>query len=400
MPIIVLSLGFEVATEDFFDPHYLVRNLASLFGIPQHRMRVPKIVPGSQIVDVEIDRVDPCDSVVTCGAHGSCHAGVCVCSDGWMSPAECEGGDCECSHQTHCIDSCATCEADQPTQCTGCKLVGDLRLLDVRAASCVSSCPPGTYLNHALRQCLACDSTCKECMGPSSTQCTHCAAVKSGFYYFLAGGTGGGDAGGGGGECLTHCPLDGYYLDPTNRTCLPCHSTCHQCRGPRATECTSCTPNPCVLSGTCPPSVTAVLDESSFWTVYKQVPHITGSCVSTCRAGRAPRYVPLGLHWKEVIWDEAAKPGTLNEPEGNVVEIRGGWGNKSHLAKFRDSGEYGHGREDNRYPANLKKRLHGSRHEHYKMPGVSTISWRQHRAMHGSGDSFCDFQSECHGIQN
>ena len=40
---IVLSLGIEVSMEDFFDKHFLVRNLASLFGIPTERMRVPKI---------------------------------------------------------------------------------------------------------------------------------------------------------------------------------------------------------------------------------------------------------------------------------------------------------------------------------------------------------------------
>ena len=45
---IVLSLGITIGTEDFFDPHYLTRNLASLFGIPESRMRVPKIVAGSE----------------------------------------------------------------------------------------------------------------------------------------------------------------------------------------------------------------------------------------------------------------------------------------------------------------------------------------------------------------
>ena len=44
---IVLSIGIELPTEDFFDEHYLVRNLASLFGIPAERMRVPKIVAGT-----------------------------------------------------------------------------------------------------------------------------------------------------------------------------------------------------------------------------------------------------------------------------------------------------------------------------------------------------------------
>ena len=41
---IVLSLGIEVSTEQFFDAHYLMRNLASLFGIPNGRMRVPNVV--------------------------------------------------------------------------------------------------------------------------------------------------------------------------------------------------------------------------------------------------------------------------------------------------------------------------------------------------------------------
>ena len=44
---IVLSLGIEVTTEELFDPHYLMRNLASLFGIPAGRMRVPDIVAGT-----------------------------------------------------------------------------------------------------------------------------------------------------------------------------------------------------------------------------------------------------------------------------------------------------------------------------------------------------------------
>ena len=39
--------GSQVTTEDFFDSHYVTRNLASLFGIPEGRLRVPKIVAGS-----------------------------------------------------------------------------------------------------------------------------------------------------------------------------------------------------------------------------------------------------------------------------------------------------------------------------------------------------------------
>ena len=397
VPIIVLSLGFEVATEDFFDPHYLTRNLASLFGIPQNRMRVPKIVPGSQIVDVEIEKIDACADVATCGAHGSCHEGVCVCDDGWMTPAECQGGDCECTYQVNCAASCATCEDNQPTQCKTCKLVGELRIFDVAASNCVSVCPTGSYLDHASQQCRLCDSTCAECSGPSGADCTRCLTVKSSHNYFMGGGKGGS------GECVSHCPLDGFYLEPTNRTCLPCHDSCRQCRGPRATECTACSPNPCVLAGKCPPSITAILDEMSFWTTYRQVPHITGSCVSTCPAGRAPRYNPLGQFWKEVPWDEAEKPGILNTADGNVVEIRGGWANKSRLDGYGEERytDFGHGRKDNLYPVNIKKRLHNARQGAYQAEGVLTVSWRMHRAMHGpvpleslgewrpSGDRWC-----------
>ena len=46
---VVLSLGIAVTTEDFFDSHYLVRNLASLFGIPASRLKIPKIVAGSLV---------------------------------------------------------------------------------------------------------------------------------------------------------------------------------------------------------------------------------------------------------------------------------------------------------------------------------------------------------------
>ena len=56
---VVLSLGIEVTTENFFDSHYLVRNLASLFGIPSERMRVPKIVAGSKNIDIEMGKETP-----------------------------------------------------------------------------------------------------------------------------------------------------------------------------------------------------------------------------------------------------------------------------------------------------------------------------------------------------
>jgi|SouAtlMetagenome_1021521.scaffolds.fasta_scaffold104039_2 hypothetical protein len=49
--------------------------MASLFGIPADRMKVPKIVAGSAVVDMEIDAPSPCAGVV-CGVNGFCYEGT------------------------------------------------------------------------------------------------------------------------------------------------------------------------------------------------------------------------------------------------------------------------------------------------------------------------------------
>ena len=67
---VVLSLGIALTTEDFFDPQYLVRNMASLFGIPMERMRVPRIVAGSAMIDIEVD------ADVDINVHGANAVGV------------------------------------------------------------------------------------------------------------------------------------------------------------------------------------------------------------------------------------------------------------------------------------------------------------------------------------
>ena len=76
---IVLSIGIELDTDDFFDEHYLVRNLASLFGIPADRMRVPQIVAGTERRRRRLDgssaSVVPVAAAAelcapTCDAHG------------------------------------------------------------------------------------------------------------------------------------------------------------------------------------------------------------------------------------------------------------------------------------------------------------------------------------------
>lgn len=104
-----------------------MRNLASLFGIPASRMRVPKIVPGSTrrrrlagasdggtAIDVEILAEDACSADDTCGPHGSCYAGGCTCDEGWEHAPNCAEGDCLCSRPVlggACPPNCEHCDA-------------------------------------------------------------------------------------------------------------------------------------------------------------------------------------------------------------------------------------------------------------------------------------------------
>ena len=92
-----------MSVDEFFDAQYLVRNLASLFGIPAHRLKVPKIVAGSVQTEIEVLAEQPCDGHV-CGEHGRCQddtgAALCVCDAGYESPSDCEAGDCVCSRQS------------------------------------------------------------------------------------------------------------------------------------------------------------------------------------------------------------------------------------------------------------------------------------------------------------
>ena len=122
-----------MSVDEFFDAQYLVRNLASLFGIPASRMRVPKIVPGSTRrrrlasgldetdIDVEILAEDACSEVETCGPHGSCYKGSCTCDDGWEHAPNCAEGDCLCSRPVSggaCPPSCEHC--DENGACLAC----------------------------------------------------------------------------------------------------------------------------------------------------------------------------------------------------------------------------------------------------------------------------------------
>ena len=229
--------------------------MASLFGIPTDRMRVPRIVAGSKQIDLEVEKRDLCADIPSCGPHGRCYDGGCVCADGWATPEGCAGGDCSCSYQLGCPAECSTCNAASGA-CTSCSPLSATPLLVPAEGRCVGVCPSNQIASPS-GSCHPCHSTCGgACDGPRADQCTSCDVI--GAHAFLRNG-----------ECVLRCG-DGYYADQ-DRVCHPCHSTCKQCSGPRATDCLACTPHACAKSR-CPSALTPMLDGTS--------------CVSACPAGR------------------------------------------------------------------------------------------------------------------
>ena len=136
----------------------------------------------------------------------------------------------------------------------------------LHGGKCVVSCPAGHVLvsassggNATHATCTACDASCGDgCLGPAPDQCTRCDDVGAHAYLL-------------GNECLLRCP-DGHYADEA-RVCRPCAARCKTCSGPRATQCTSCTPNACSKRGGCPDTVFPSLD-------------MLGRCVSRCPHGQ------------------------------------------------------------------------------------------------------------------
>ena len=246
---VVLSMDVTLGNDDFFDSHYLVRNLASLFGIPASRMRVPKIVAGSSRrrlqdgssgvnVDVDVEEEDLCDNV-ECGANGECSDGECICADGFETPSDCTDGDCLCSKQAGCSAACDGCHANGT--CVGCAKE-ELFLHD---GACVDSCPANMAAVKKPSRGVACEpchETCGgACFGPAVDQCLACDSVGVSAYLLD-------------GACVLRCPMRGYFATST-RECKPCNPRCQTCSGPRSSDCTSCKRNKCATQGRCPEGV-------------------------------------------------------------------------------------------------------------------------------------------------
>ena len=157
-------------------------------------------------------------SCTACATGFSLSNGQCVCQQSICScPAgtyfQTSSGIC-----MECSSSCEECSGSQSDQCTSC--TNNLALSTSSVGSCI--CPTGTYLDQLSQICLDCSATCMTCSGPSSTQCLGCQSDATLFSS---------------GSCV--CSTN-FYFDAGAAKCQGCASTCQTCSGPERSQCLSC----------------------------------------------------------------------------------------------------------------------------------------------------------------
>lgn len=120
-----------------------------------------------------------------------------------------------------CDTSCLTCSGPGPSLCRTC-LSPLLFLSNVTGGFCLSACPVIGYFESG-GICLACDISCLDCSGSSSSQCTVCfneTYLSSGY-------------------CRLVCP-PATYPNTASNLCSPCDGSCTFCFGPTINNCTAC----------------------------------------------------------------------------------------------------------------------------------------------------------------
>lgn len=146
--------------------------------------------------------------------------GRCVSS---CSPAHFQTDDYEC---LPCSESCSSCSgnADHCVSCADSYLEFN--------QTCVEQCPSGFWNDSSRDQCLPCPQGCEMCSWQDNEQglvCTKCALP-----WLLDVSTQ---------QCINPssnaCSTGEYFAEDE---CIECHTSCHQCVGPLANDCTECSP--------------------------------------------------------------------------------------------------------------------------------------------------------------
>uniref|UniRef100_A0A8C7CEK8 Fraser extracellular matrix complex subunit 1 n=1 Tax=Oncorhynchus kisutch TaxID=8019 RepID=A0A8C7CEK8_ONCKI len=129
----------------------------------------------------------------------------------------------------NCHPSCRTCVGPLSSDCLRC--LKPEQALQPRTSPphtplphgvCVAQCPAPFYLD-TQHTCRECHTSCLQCTGGSSQNCTSCSPP-----YVLQEG-----------QCVSRCPPGHTVQD---NTCQGCHPSCQECSGTSQADCVSCSP--------------------------------------------------------------------------------------------------------------------------------------------------------------
>ncbi|KFO84606.1 Extracellular matrix protein FRAS1, partial [Buceros rhinoceros silvestris] len=181
---------------------------------------------------------------LTCAPGSLLHEGRCLaeCPSGYFPSSRARstgerGSVCSLSLPA-CHESCSTCEGPLATQCTSCSFP-----LALRGGQCLRGCGEGFYQDHNV--CEGCHPSCRTCVGAGASACLQCQAPEDVLQPQQRA------EGAAHGLCLSRCHA-GFYGDSAG-VCRPCHSSCADCAGSAAQDCTACLAPRVLLEGRCLP---------------------------------------------------------------------------------------------------------------------------------------------------
>ena len=192
-----------------------------------------QICPSGQYVD-DSNECNECDDA--CGTCDGPEETSCTSCEGnkFLYEKQCYE---QCPTRTYpqgsvclsCSNTCETCNGPEETNCLTCRGIYPYRDNSGRCVSscenllvfdqnlCVDECPEKYYLNNNI--CRGCNENCRECNGPSASDCTECEEL---IYN---------------GECFEECPSITFR---NGNTCQDCNERCEECQGPDPDQCTVC----------------------------------------------------------------------------------------------------------------------------------------------------------------
>ncbi|KAL4449882.1 hypothetical protein ABPG74_015001 [Tetrahymena malaccensis] len=189
-----------------------------------------KTCPDGQFQNSANNKCEPCDSnCKTCSTAKnnciSCNTNQFLDTDG-VCKSNCPPGKwtntttkkCEL-----CDSNCKSCDVTSKSNCTSCN---SPQFLDKTSSLCVNTCPSKYFGNQSTQICEKCDTTCQECTGQNSNQCTKC----SGSLYLDAN------------KCVPVCQPGKFSNKSTNNCDLCDQSQCKECVD-SSTKCTKCDTN-------------------------------------------------------------------------------------------------------------------------------------------------------------